>query len=307
MRRILLVMAIVLSACAPARGAEFVLATPEQGAAALTADDDFMRALSPADLALRLKRDGGALADLRALYRSSTLAWSDAERGRLAAALARHQSQFAALARWLPETVYLAKNSEGVDGGLPHTRGATIFFGPNLPNDDVELDKVLVHELFHVLSRRNAAQHDALYALIGFQHCASVAMPEELKARLLTNPDAPTIEWVAPGPDEGAFMAPVLTVDPPHFTPAKPHFMQYLGVHFYAFTRDAAGACSIGAQIEPQRVLAPLTASAGRNTGYVIHPEEILADNFEQMLTGRTDEPDPWVYQRLAAFLGIAP
>ena len=36
----------------------------------------------------------------------------------------------------------------------------------------------------------------------------------------------------------------------------------------------------------------------GRNTQYVIHPEEILAENFAQLATGQTG-PSPEVHQRL--------
>jgi hypothetical protein len=31
----------------------------------------------------------------------------------------------------------------------------------------------------------------------------------------------------------------------------------------------------------------------GRNTGYIIHPEEILADNFVLLVLGRTTPPVP--------------
>jgi hypothetical protein len=36
----------------------------------------------------------------------------------------------------------------------------------------------------------------------------------------------------------------------------------------------------------------------GRNTGYIIHPEEILADNFSLMVTGRSVE-SPEVLRKL--------
>jgi hypothetical protein len=40
----------------------------------------------------------------------------------------------------------------------------------------------------------------------------------------------------------------------------------------------------------------------GRNTGYIIHPEEILAENFAQLATGKTG-PTPEVHERLRAAL----
>jgi hypothetical protein len=41
----------------------------------------------------------------------------------------------------------------------------------------------------------------------------------------------------------------------------------------------------------------------GRNTDYIIHPEEILADNFEYLLIGKPNLPSPDVQRRLAAAL----
>ncbi len=45
----------------------------------------------------------------------------------------------------------------------------------------------------------------------------------------------------------------------------------------------------------------------GRNTGYVIHPEEILADNFVLLVTQRHDVPDLWIVDRLGEILHRSP
>jgi len=45
----------------------------------------------------------------------------------------------------------------------------------------------------------------------------------------------------------------------------------------------------------------------GRNTAYIIHPEEILADNFAQLATGQEQTvPSPEVQQRIRAALNAA-
>ena len=46
----------------------------------------------------------------------------------------------------------------------------------------------------------------------------------------------------------------------------------------------------------------------GRNTGYIIHPEEILAENFAQLATGENDQgPSPEIHQRLLQALQRQP
>jgi hypothetical protein len=42
----------------------------------------------------------------------------------------------------------------------------------------------------------------------------------------------------------------------------------------------------------------------GRNTDYVIHPEETLADNFAHLIFQTTDLPDPWIVDRLGRLVG---
>ena len=59
---------------------------------------------------------------------------------------------------------------------------------------------------------------------------------------------------------------------------------------------------------ESPRLLEPSQApdyleQIGRNTGYVIHPEEILAENFVQLVNGRADAPTPRVLEELDALL----
>jgi hypothetical protein len=45
----------------------------------------------------------------------------------------------------------------------------------------------------------------------------------------------------------------------------------------------------------------------GQNTSYLIHPEEILADNFALLVLGMEDVPSPEILKRIRAILGQRP
>lgn len=45
----------------------------------------------------------------------------------------------------------------------------------------------------------------------------------------------------------------------------------------------------------------------GRNTGYVIHPEEIIAENFALLVTGKRDLPSPEVIAKIRQVLTTKP
>jgi hypothetical protein len=242
--------------------------------------------------------------------------WTEAEAARLDAMVARNGEKLAGLSAWLPDEVLFIKSGRGIDGGLPHTRANAIVFGPSLPMEDAELEQLFYHELFHVLSRRaSPAARDSLYGLIGFERCASVTLPPNLRGRGVSNPDvedgAFTVE--VDGGGEPVDLMPFLTASPERYDPAKPSFPSYFQLVFLNIKRGPRGSCAlvtatgVTSIFPPGAVQAPLFAKVGRNTHYVFHAEETLADNFAYLMTGRTDLPDMWVIDKLRARLALPP
>ncbi len=314
--RLTFAAALVLAACAAqprpnAPAARFAVASVAEGAAIFSAEDEFTAVLTPADISIRVRRAGGALAELRQVYAEAPRPWGAAERARLEAMFARRAAQLARLAHLLPARVLLVKSSGAADTALPHTRGAAINMGPTLPANEAELDSLFFHELFHVLSRHNSARHDEMYALVGFEPCA-LLLPDDVRARTITNPDAPLLLHATPFGAEGRLVAPVLFAEPPVYDGAHPNFADYFELRFLVFERTEAGCAPVLAagaplSLAPREAVEAIFAGAGRNTNYVLHPEELLADNFAQLMMGRQHAPSPEVQARLAAWLGLVP
>lgn len=314
----LVVSAGLMAFALPAQAQTFRAATRSEAVDIVTADDGYMRNLTPADLSIRLRsRDGGAAAALKAQYEAAVTPWTEAETARLDAMVARNGEKLAGLSVWLPEEVVFIKASRDIDGGLPHTRANAIVFGPSLPDTDSELESLFYHELFHVLSRKaSPAARESLYGLIGFERCASVTLPPPLRARGVSNPDvedgAFTVE--VSGADGGtADLMPFLTASPERYDPAKPSFPSYFQLMFLNMTRGPHNTCAlvtatgVPSIFSPGAVQAALFAKVGRNTHYVFHAEETLADNFSYLMVGRTDLPDMWVIDKLRARLALPP
>jgi hypothetical protein len=225
--------------------------------------------------------------------------------------LARVGPLLAPLAGWLPDRILIAKISPEVESGASaFTRGTAIFIGGDgLPAADAALDGLILHETFHVLSRANPERRDALYAVIGFQRCAIMDLPADLRARLFTNPDAPSVDHAAPisQTDAALLATPLLVANPTRYDPAHPRMFDYLNVEITPLRRDAAGRCTPAAGVAQTQdeLTEAIYLRTGRNTGYLFHPEELMADNFAQMMSVRADAPSPEVYDRLAAVLGI--
>lgn len=312
-----LVAALALSACAtaqtasaPSHAEHFVIASPEQAAPIFTADDEFMRAVTPADISIRTRSASTSRADLVTTYANAFVPWTDEERARLEAMLTRQAARLETVQRLLPNQVLLVKSNGAADTSLPHTRGNAINMGQHLPQTDADLDGLFFHELFHVLSRNNAARHDEMYALIGFVPC-DVTLPAAVRETTVTNPDAPLLRWAAPLDANGRYVVPVLFANPARWDPAQTQFGRYFNLRFLQAS-NASGRCAVTIEngqpvdIPGDQAVAAMHAVAGANTNYVLHAEELLADNFSQLMMGKTDVPNPETHARLAAFLGLA-
>ncbi|MEN0651950.1 MULTISPECIES: hypothetical protein [Hyphobacterium] len=296
---------------ATADAADYVFATPDEAYAILSADDEFTLRLQPMEIGLRLADNAQTSREaLNALYRDSVRNFTDEERARLEALLAEDAALLDSLSPLLPDDVLFIATNGGLDGGFPHTRGNAIVFTPGwLAGGDAGFRQTFYHELWHVLSRHNRDRADEIFGLIGFEPC-EVILPESLSERRLTNPDAPFNAHYAPlEMDQADGVVPVLFLPEGGYDPAlEGGFGAHLG--FALMAVDAVdGTCRAATDADGNPMLiAPGNLPQyldliGRNTGYIIHPEETLADNFVLWVNGAEGVPDPEVVERLGAWI----
>src|SRR5690606_18698975 len=131
-----------------------------------------------------------------AFVRQAAREWEPAERERLAGSFGRIEEALDALLPELDEPVLLIKTSGEEEAGVGYTRGNAVM----LPQSSVTgsgpaLERLLAHEVFHVVSRKYPALRRALYGAIGFHPCGEVELPDALAARKVTNPDAPINDY----------------------------------------------------------------------------------------------------------------
>jgi hypothetical protein len=311
LRGVLLAMCLVACATNPqvAAPSGVTLATPEEATAAITARDEYLAAVTAADVSIWLHQPGSS-ADLDALARhfaASLRPWDADERARLAAMIERVSPRVALVAHLLPHGVQIAAIDASATAGADFTRGHTIFLSGLKPTD-AALDERFFHELFHVISRAHPGRRDALYGIIGFERCTPLVLDSALRARVLTNPDAPVVEYVSRLEIDGrtVLATPLMIADLERYTTTSGLF-DHVATQFTPFIRDQQGRCTRdeNATVTQPQIGRALLARAGNNTNYAIHPEELVADNFAQMMMGRSDAPSPQIYDQIAEVLGI--
>jgi hypothetical protein len=321
---LLLLIALCLSEVSPqalgqaklGKGSALAFASLEQGRGVLTSRDEFVERMSPFDRAARMKTDRDVSErEYLEFAGSNALEWTDEEKQKIGSAFATIQAKLAALQLPLPETVLLVKTTGREEGGAAYTRANAIVLPQgNLKNSIADLSAKLAHELFHVLSRANPAVREKLYAAIGFAPCAEVAFPAELRARKITNPDAPKNNHCIrlKAGNEECWAIPILYSNTEKYDIQRGgEFFNYMQFRLLIVDR-AADSKVVTPRVEggitrlmDVQAVSGFFEQVGKNTGYIIHPEEILADNFMLIVLGKRDAPTPTVIQNIEAALQV--
>ena len=164
------------------------------------------------------------------------------------------------------------------------------------------------HELFHVVSRSNPKLRDELYGIIGYEKCGVVSLPDDMMPRRISNPDAPVIEHCIRVSKDGEsrWCAPVLFSRAPKYDPKTGgSFFRYLQFRLMVIDRKTSKAImKDGKPIlwNPDAVQG-FFEQIGRNTNYVIHPEETLANNFIHLMTAKENLKNPEIPKKIEAVL----
>lgn len=287
-------------------------ATREEGIALLTAEDEFSRQLTTFDLQVRLKTTGDVSLDAwRKSVAEAVLDWSDDERQQVTAALTAIKPKLAKFRLPLPREVLLIHTSGKEESDAAYTRANAIALPTVVVNrSQRQLESLLIHELFHILSRHDRDVRRELYRVVGFELVPPIELPPSLQERKITNPDAPGIDSVirlsVNGEDITA--APIIYATPAKFDPKlATSLFKYLTVRLLVLEMNDGKLVPkmMGQQpvvLDPRKVNA-FYEKIGRNTNYIMHPDEILADNFIYLVEQRADLKTPRVVDGMAKVL----
>ena len=268
----------------------------------LTNRDDFLVAQSPFDRAARLQTDRNVSEqEYRDFLGSNVTAWTTADTGRLAPMLDGIAKKLEPWHLPFPTNIPLIKTTGREEFGSFYTRGHAIVFPGNLVQT-VKAETV-IHELFHVLSRQNPALQAQLYAVLGFSGINDVLAPAEYENRKVTNPDGVRNGWriSVTNQDQNIAVVPTLYViagvPPSRLGNPLPYF------RLMQVENDAGRWSPVLVDGRPRLLrvneVTGYYEQVGRNTGYLIHPDEILADNFVLLINHATNVATPRIIDKM--------
>ncbi len=207
--------------------------------------------------------------------------------------------------------------------------GPSVFFtrengiyipAPMVVEEQMEtLIHVLIHEIFHIQSRYNPELQVLLYEQLGFYPMRdNPAMDSAFHIRTLLNPDGTDWNFYIPlKMGEKEVMAyPMVISKSERWSSSQSNFFDYLQFGLYPLKKQQNG---YEVQYEedfsglPEEWMGPFFNTISDNTQYIIHPDELMADNFiiltqwlgENQKPERLSEKGAELSRRLAKEYGV--
>ncbi|WP_147381160.1 hypothetical protein [Parabacteroides sp. AM08-6] len=282
------------------------LATAEEARKLLVVEDHYIRNRSPFDIASRLENPEGKKEDLMKLMTEEVRDWTDKEKTQIDQlrtaindSIRKHQYHLQ-----FPKEIILVKSTlkdEGEAGGYTRKNFIVLMGG------DIR-QTLLLHETFHVLTRNNPEFKKKMYETIGFTVTPEeLEYPKDLWDMRISNPDSERFDSYATFTIDGKQQkcAMVLYANRP-YTTGK--FFHYITIGMVPLDEQLKPIQENGKTIVyPLEKVSDFYEKVGRNTGYIIQPEEILADNFVIAFLNYPKVPTPELKDKIRNLLKQSP
>ncbi len=304
-----------------APGHTILLLDSAQATAALLTDtiDHFFDRVTPVEISIQLKKPlqpgqkrETLLSDLRQFLCRDAASFTDKEAAFLLEVMRQvHRTCSSVAPDLFPDTLLLVKiKGEPYGPSVFYTRQNAIVIPQDAFQSQLRRDflNTMYHELFHIYSRTHPDKRAQLYWRIGFESIGleRLHLPEPLAQRLLHNPDgvdfAQKIALTTPN-RRTIYAIPIIYANEAGYTPHKRLFFSYLEFSLFEIALQPDGYWEVRTAPDgwhstlDMKQLPDFYRQIGDNTTYIIHPDEVLADNFSLLMLSQSDST---VVQRLS-------
>ena len=246
---------------------------------------EYFKNLTPFELEYKLNKKNATLEEYKTFGVSQMLEFTDNEKELMAKQIIDMENTLKNQNLSLPffeEIIFIKSTQNEENGSLAYTHGTQIYLGEKifdyLVDKDIKkrflFDSIFWHELFHCITRSNKIFRKDMYKIIHFTVMEKdFTIPKPIYEISISNPDVEHHDSYATfninGKNIDCYM--VLTVSKPFEKPGDSFFNC---LQFSIVPIDSKGEFCLPQDTEN------FWEIFGKNTPYVIDPEECLADNF---------------------------
>lgn len=287
-----------------------LFASVEKSKSLLTQEDDFTHRWSPMDIDIRMQKANSTKEELMNYIPTQVRAWNENEKNLLITILKGYDQEIAEQGYDInfPDTIFLINTTldEEFKGGTGYTRSNYVVLnGEKITQPDSLTKLLVIHEIFHVLSRHDPELRAKLYKTIGFDLMDELQLSGDLAFYKLTNPDAPYNDSYIKLTHAGQTVECMMIVYAERkYTGGS--IKDYANIGFVKLTgANVKQIAEIGGEpvVYNFEEITGFFEQIGRNTDYIIHPEEIMADNFAFTLLGAKGHPNPEIIDKIKMIL----
>ncbi len=283
----------------------YSFATKEEGIDLLMSNTEYYDGFTQNDLDYKMQKKGASMDEYLDFAKDQVLDFTEEEKAVIDRIMSEIEDIISENGYVLPELdpiVFINTTQKEECGAAAYTHGTQIYFNAKWFTDPEIGDfatVVMAHELFHCLTRSNPDFRKEMYRLIGFTvQDEDFILPPSALEYYISNPDVEHHNAYATftigGEKVDCFTAFLTTK---HFEKAGDSFFDYCttalipidGSDVYYTLEDASDFYDV----------------FGKNTGYVIDPEECMADNFSYALIYGAEGKDGKGYETPEIIEGI--
>jgi hypothetical protein len=272
---------------------KIILTEGDEAVSLFCQTDTFIENMSPFDLQARLHNNSTNVChdDYFDFVKKCLVSWSCIDFAEISETIAYLNTSPIIKHMEFPSTIYVLLTNGEDESNAAYCRNNNCIILPlnkfskctstfeNLANGSNNWNTTFIHELFHIWSRNNTELRDKMYKIVGYEKLpVPIDLPSKLKDLKMTNPDAPLhdVYIQLSYQDKLQYMCPVLHAKTKFDSLESTNFFDYLDTKFLFLDDDLNPTDKLASYDE----VTGLYEKIGNNTDYIIHPEEILADNF---------------------------
>ncbi len=285
----------------------------------LATKDNYIKSYTPFDRSIRMKTEKDISEKAFFSFISNqAMEWTGSEQIRMKEVIKSAAIKLESLKLKLPDIILMIKTTGAEEGNAGYCRrNATILpkimlapqnmsFQQNMSlQQNNTLEHIFIHELFHIYMIHNPQLREKFYGIVGFQKCNPVDLPEKLRKVEITNPELPKDEYyIELLYEDGTInVMPIITI-PDYYYRGQGGIFESLKVQLLA-VEDVNGTWQYKRNDTGEPALFELNElpnyrrETGDNTGYIIHPEEILAENFVLLAQNSQSVKSKWVIEEM--------
>ena len=258
--------------------------------------ENFFAIIRPLDMALQLQSENNSKKAYRKRLKKEVIKFSQKDKFKISPILYEIENKLGRLnSKYkLPKLALIKSKGKIYGPNTFYTRENSII----IPQAEIEnlnesnFSDIMLHEVFHILSRYNPELKKKLYTVIGFNPLtAPLIIEENFNKRILLNPDGINFnyEMSIKTKEESYNVVPIIYSKTDNPATINSYF-ENLEFDLFPIRAKEGNwhlvtpeeAANLDLKSHPN-----FYAQIGRNTKYIIHPDEILADNFILMINNK--------------------